>query len=115
VILRHATTLQRLDSIRRDGLRVRCADPQAKIKGVWLHTPSKSPWAVVHTQRKHGAALDDVVILTVSVPRKYLRRFVNTTTGYSGWYSVRDVPPRAIRLTTLSGRAIGAGLTGEQC
>ena len=89
--LRHATTRARLERIRRDGLRVACADPAAKIKGVWLHTASQSPWAVVHTIRKHRASLEDVVVVEVNVPRSALKRF---RTGL--WYTTADVPATAI-------------------
>lgn len=91
MILRHATTRQRLESIRREGLRVACADPQAKIKACWLHTASQSAWGAVHTMRKHHATLEDVVIVEVTVPRSWLTRF---RTGL--WYCTQDLPASAI-------------------
>jgi hypothetical protein len=85
--LYHATTTDRLSSIREQGLRVACADQAAKIKACWMNTASQMPWAILHTQRKHGAALEDVVIVEVAVPRSHLTRF---RTGL--WYSRHDVP-----------------------
>lgn len=89
--LYHATTRQHLSSIQKNGLRVACADAAAKIKAVWLHTASQSPWAVVHTIRKHNAALADVVVIEVTVPRSQLRRF---RTGL--WYVQGDVSPKQL-------------------
>lgn len=89
--LYHATTAAAAASIETQGLLVRCADPKAKIKGCWLHSASRSPWGVIHTQRKHKAKLVDVVILEVNVPRGWLRRF---QTGL--WYTQRDIPAERI-------------------
>lgn len=98
--LRHCTTRERYERIKDEGLRVSCADPAAKIKGVWMVTPSKTAYGVLHTQRKHGAALADVVVLTLRISpklRKGLRKFRNTSTGYQAYYSVQDIPARAIK------------------
>lgn len=100
--LYHATTVQRLAQIREQGLRVACADPAAKIKGCWLHTSSQSAWAVVHTQRKHGATLEEVVVVAVEVQRSRLTRF---RTGL--WYTRQDIPASAIG-EAISGAAFGA-------
>ena len=100
--LYHATTTARLAAIRAQGLLVAHADAGAKIRGVWLHTSSLSAWAVVHTMRKHGAALADVVVIAVEVPRGRLTRF---RTGL--WYTRQDVPATALGETT-AGAAFGA-------
>ena len=102
VTLRHATIRQALASIQAQGLLVSKADATAKIKGCWLHTPAQSAWAVVHTIRKHGAALEDVVVIEVIVPRKNLKRF---RTGL--WYSVQDVPATALGIV-IDGASFGA-------
>jgi hypothetical protein len=83
--LRHATPRQRLESICREGLRVAYA--QGEKTAIWLHTPSKTPWAVTHTQARHQVELHDVVILTVSVPRAALTRFRSGL-----WYTGEDIP-----------------------
>lgn len=100
--LYHATTRTRLASIQTHGLRVANADPTAKIKGCWLHTASNSPWAVVHTQRKHGASLANVVVIEVTVPRSRLTRF---RTGL--WYTTQDIPAAWLG-TVTPGAAFGA-------
>ena len=100
--LYHATTRARLASIQATGLRVDQADQAAKIKGVWLHTARQSPWAVVHTIRKHHARLDDVVVLAVNVPRGRLTRF---RTGL--WFATQDVPAAWLGEIT-EGAAFGA-------
>ena len=91
VTLRHATTRQALASIREHGLLVSKADRTAKIKAVWLHAPSLTGWAIVHTQRKHHAHLDEVVVIEVQVARKHLRRF---KTGF--WFCGEDIPATAL-------------------
>jgi len=85
--LYHVTTTANLSSIREYGLLVAKADPEAKIKGCWLATARNRTWGVLHTIRKHRAQLDDVVVLTVLVPRSRLTRF---KTGL--WFTKQDVP-----------------------
>lgn len=46
MILYHATPTRNLDSIQRDGLDTMRST--RKIKGVWLHTASKNPSAILH-------------------------------------------------------------------
>lgn len=96
--LYHATTAARAAQIREYGLLVACADPKAKIKGCWLHASSRSAWAVVHTMRKHKVKLDDVVVIEVTVPRGWLRRFQRGL-----WYTTQDIPA-----TRLGGTRAGA-------
>ena len=100
--LRHATTRQRLASILEQGLRVECADPQAKLKGCWLHAPSRSAWAMVHTLLKHRVDLVDVVLIEVTISRKHLNHF---RTGL--WYAPQDVPASALG-TIWDGAMFGA-------
>jgi hypothetical protein len=85
--LYHTTTRDRLSSIREQGLRVACADRAAKIQATWMHTVSQTRWAILHTMRKHGATLAEVVVVEVTVPRRRLTRF---RTGI--WYRRQDVP-----------------------
>ena len=73
MILYHATPKRNLDSIRKHGL-----DPKraaGKVKGVWLHTESRKPWAILHTIKRHRLqSFDDVVILKCKIPRSKLTR-----------------------------------------
>lgn len=100
--LRHATTRTALRQIQKQGLLIAKADRSAKIKGCWLHSPAASPWAVLHTIRKHGAALSDVVVVEVTVPRSQLTRFRRGL-----WFSRTDVPPSALG-RVWSGAEFGA-------
>jgi hypothetical protein len=48
---------------------------------------------VLHTVRRHGGRAEDVVVLEVDVPRRWLKRH-----GKPGlWYTPRDIPPARIR------------------
>ena len=75
--LRHATPASNLQSIQAQGLRPDLA--VGKIKGCWLHSPAKTPWALLHTQQRKGAALDGLVVLEVTVPRSWLKRYQTGT------------------------------------
>ncbi len=99
--LRHATTRARAKRIAREGFRVSKADPNAKIKGCWFTAPSLATWGVLHTQRKHGARLADVVVIEVEIPRSALTKFRRGI-----WFSKSDVPASAIR-GTIDGSAFG--------
>jgi hypothetical protein len=103
MILRHATTTARYAAIQEQGLLVRKADPQAKIKGCWLHSASNSPWACLHTLRKHGARLEDVVVVEVDVPRSWLKRFRSGL-----WYTTQDIPASRLTGRTWPGATFGA-------
>ena len=63
----HATPKSNLDSIKQNGLLVSKAKKSCKF--VWLHTPSRSHWAILHTSQNHGADWDDVAIIEIDVPR----------------------------------------------
>ena len=73
MILYHATPRRNLESILATGLQPQRA--QGKIKGVWMHTASKTPWAILHTIKRHKLnSFDEVVILKCKVARKSLTR-----------------------------------------
>src|SRR5438128_632886 len=72
MLLRHATLRKNLSSISRHGLL--CSKSQGRRRVVWLHAPSRSAWAVLHTIKRHGGRVEDVVILEIQVPRNWLRR-----------------------------------------
>ena len=90
MLLRHATPIHNLPSIQRLGLLT--SKSQGRRKVVWLHTASKSEWATLHTVKRHGGRVENIVILEVDVPRSWLRR---SRRGLR--YSVRDVPASRIR------------------
>jgi hypothetical protein len=93
MLLRHATARRNLPSIGRAGLL--CSKSQGRLPVVWLHAPGKTPWAVVHVVKRHGGRVENVVVIEVQVPRKWLRH--SPRRGL--WYVRRDVPPaRILRL-----------------
>ena len=89
--LYHATTKACLDSILARGLLVSFAHASGKIRGVWLHAPSRSAWAVLHTQRRHNVPLENVVVLEIHLTRSQLKRFQRGL-----WYALADIAPSAI-------------------
>ena len=99
--LRHATIARNLPSVLRNGLL--CSKSKGRLKVVWLHTPNKTSWAALHTVRRHGGRVEAVVVLEVSVPRRWLRR---NRRGL--WYCVRDIPADRIRHVLAFGEVAGA-------
>mgnify|MGYP001559725751 CR=1 FL=1 len=91
--LRHATTRGNLNSILMQGLLP--SKSVGKRQAVWLHSPSKTPWALLHTQTRKGASLEDVVVLTIQVPRSWLTRH---QTGL--WFCGQTIP--ASRITQVT-------------
>ena len=89
-LLRHATILRNWPSIRRQGLL--CSKSKGKLPVVWLHSPSKSSWAALHTVKRHGGRIERVVIIEIDVPRSWLRRSRKKL-----WYCPRDIPPSCFR------------------
>jgi hypothetical protein len=88
--LRHATPARNLASILRRGLLV--SNSKGRLAAVWLHAAAKTSWAVLHTVRRHGGPVEQVVVLDVAVPRRWLRR---SRRGL--WYALRDIPAGRIR------------------
>jgi hypothetical protein len=91
MLLRHATPLRNLRSIRRHGLL--CSKSQGRLPAVWLHSAGKSSWAALHTVRRHGGRVEDVVVFEVDVPARWLRH--GPRRGL--WFVRRDVPPARLR------------------
>jgi hypothetical protein len=88
--LRHATTARNLSSILRRGLL--CSKSRGRLRVVWLHAAGKTPWAILHTVKRHGGRIETVVVIEVDVPRSWLRR---SRRGLC--FCPRDVPPGRIR------------------
>jgi hypothetical protein len=101
MLLRHATPARNVNGILQRGIL--CRKSQGRLKVVWLHSPSRSHWALLHTVGRHGGRVERVVILEIDVPRTWLRR---SKAGL--WYCVRDVPPARIRGAVTFGKLAGA-------
>lgn len=84
--LRHATLKRNLTSICSRGLL--CSKSQGRLKVCWVHAASKTTWAMLHTVKRHGGRIEDVVVLEVNIPRSWLRRSKKRL-----WYSLADIPP----------------------
>ena len=70
--LYHTTPRSNLENIQRDGL-----DPtrsQGAEMVIWLHTPSRTHWAILHTAKRHNCNIDDIVLIEVNIPRAKIRR-----------------------------------------
>ena len=90
MLLRHATLRRNLPGISRNGLL--CSKSRGRRKVVWLHSPSKTPWAILHVVKRHRGRAEEVVIIEVEVPRIWLRRNRKRL-----WYSQLDIPPDRFR------------------
>lgn len=90
MLLRRATLRRNLSSIRGCGLL--CSKSRGKLPVVWLHSPTATPWAALHTVKRHGGRVEGVVILEIDVPRSWLRRNRRRL-----WYSPLDIPSSRIR------------------
>jgi hypothetical protein len=101
MLLRHATLARNLPSILRGGLLR--SKSKGKLPVVWLHSPAASTWAALHTIRRHGGRIEDVVIIELDVPRSGLRRSRKRL-----WYFTGNIAPacfrRLITFQELAGR-----------
>lgn len=92
MMLRHATPRCNLASIRRTG--VDPARSQGRLRACWWHEADATPWAVLHTIRRHGGRVEDVVVIEVDVPERWLRRHASGL-----WYCLESVKiPRRVRV-----------------
>jgi hypothetical protein len=90
MLLRHASPLRNLASIQRFGLLTNKS--RGKLPVIWLHAASKSAWAMLHSVKRHGGKVQDVIVLELDIPRRWLRR---SRRGL--WYCRRDIPPGRFR------------------
>jgi len=104
MLLRHATKRGRLPDIMRRGLLGRKS--RGRLPVVWLHSPSRTAWALLHTIRRHGGRVEDIVVIELDVPRAWLRRNRRQL-----WYSIRDIPPA--RFTRVIDFAEVAGASAD--
>lgn len=89
---RHATTWMNYVTIAMEGIQVEACDPRATRRAIWLHQPSKTAWAIIHTQARHHVPLEEVMVLEVAIDRRSVKRH-----GSGLWYVEEDIPASAIR------------------
>ena len=104
MLLRHATPARNLTSILRCGLLTSHA--KGKLPAVWLASPSRSSWAVLHVIKRHGGRGETTVLLELDVPRSWLRR----SAWKRVWYSPRDVPSARVQRVLCFADLAGASL-----
>jgi hypothetical protein len=92
MILRHAMPQRNVESIKRSGLLTSMS--WGKLPVGWFRRRSKTTWAVLHTVKRHGGWVEQVVVLELQAARSWLRRSRKCL-----WYCPRDVP--AVRLRGL--------------
>jgi len=90
MLLLHATPARNLPGIIKAGLLT--SKSRGKLPVVWVCCRAKTAWAALHTIRRHGGRAENVVILEIDVPRRWLRR---SKRGL--WYCPHDIPPERIR------------------
>jgi hypothetical protein len=83
----HCTLVTSAKSIRRDR-RIRTDKSRTRRREIWLCCSTRVPWGFVHTVRRHGGRVENVVALEVEVPRGWLAK-----SGWAGlWRCARDIP-----------------------
>ncbi len=91
--LRHSTPSRNLDSISEQGLLT--SKSKGKLAVVWLHSPSRSAWAILHVSRRHKVRVEETTTIEVEVPRSSPKR-----SGRPGlWYCPADILPERFRGT----------------
>jgi hypothetical protein len=88
-LLAHATPVRNLRSIGAFGLSPAFA--RGRLPVVWLHSPSRSRWALPHVAARHQVAEADTVLIRLAVPRAWLRR-----RSRGVWVCARVIPPSCI-------------------
>lgn len=91
MILYHATPSRNEQAILREGLLT--AMSQTAQPEVWLHSASRSAWAILHVADRHGVPAEEVILLAVRISRRALRR--RCKRGL--WSTAQDVPASTVR------------------
>lgn len=89
MILRHATPMRNLPDIDRQGLRPDMS--RGTFQAVWLCSPKLTHWGILHVAQRHTCPAEAVGVLTVAVPRSWLKRH-----SPGKWYCDRVIPPDRI-------------------
>src|SRR5215813_14127061 len=89
---RHATSVANYEHIKEEGLLVAKCNPAAKRQAVWVHSPGRTPWAILHVAWAHSWNLEEVVVLDVSLGRHEVHRH-----GSGLWYVEHDIAVKCIK------------------
>lgn len=103
--LYHATLKSNLDSIQKHGLNPEFSKGKEAV--IWLHTASRTHWAIAHVQKRHKVKLSEVVIIAVDIPRSRLTRrwrgLWSTTETTTAFVSITDAEAYAASPITDNG------------
>ena len=103
MILYHATLKSNLHSIISKGLLPNLATGAEQV--IWLHTAGRREWAILHTTQRHKCEVNEVMILTVKVPRSKLRR---------RWRGLWTTPQRIPQANRQRAESESPGLPAEE-
>ena len=70
--LYHTTLKANLDSITENGIDPSFSKGAESV--IFLHTRSRTEWAILHIGIRHRCSIDEIIIIEVNVPRSALRR-----------------------------------------
>ena len=76
-----------------------------RLPVVWACSPRRTAWAMLHTVKRHGGRVEDVVVIELRVPRRWLRRSRRKL-----WYCPRDLPPGRFLRVISFGEIAGASV-----
>ena len=65
--LYHTTLKSNLESITEKGIDPSFARDAEKV--IYLHTRSRTEWAILHIGKRYNATLEDIIVIVVNVPR----------------------------------------------
>ena len=82
MLLRYATPAKNLPGILRRGLL--CRKSQGRLPVVWLHAPSKSAWAMLHTVKRHGGRIEAVAVIELTNKQTESREFSKEDEALAG-------------------------------
>jgi hypothetical protein len=91
MVLRHAAILRNPPCIERRGLL--CSKSKGRKEVVWLHTAAASSWAALHTVKRHGGRVEQVIILEVYVKRRHLPPRPQGAVVQRARHPARSYPP----------------------
>jgi hypothetical protein len=82
---------------------------KGRLPVVWLHAPSKTPWAMLHTVKRHGGRIEAVAVIELNGPRRWLRK---SRRGL--WYCRRDIPAFRYRKASNFAELAGPSVDEKQ-
>ena len=80
--LYHTTLKANLDSITENGIDPSFSKGAESV--IFLHTRSRTEWAILHIATRYNAALEDIIVIEVNVPRSAL------SSGHRGLWTTSE-------------------------